>query len=130
MTVDRALLDISQPDFALGMSYVAASRVRSLSGIICKGLEWDAARAMGKPGVLRTGEEKKTLLTVRLADISIPGHVTMATESKQPDVALGRHNTGVPLPMSKSFTTFAMLLKSRRLCNSTQGLPPPADSSL
>ena len=30
------MLDISQPDFALGMLYVAVSRVRSLGGIIFK----------------------------------------------------------------------------------------------
>ena len=34
MTVDRAVLDISPPDFALGLSYVAVSRVRSLGGIM------------------------------------------------------------------------------------------------
>jgi len=34
MTVDRAVLDLSRPDFALGMSYVAVSRVRSLDGVL------------------------------------------------------------------------------------------------
>src|SRR2546423_12371650 len=34
MTVDRAVLDISRSDFALGLSYVAVSRVRNLGGIM------------------------------------------------------------------------------------------------
>lgn len=34
VTVDRAVLNISAPDFTTGLSYVAVSRVRSLRGIL------------------------------------------------------------------------------------------------
>ena len=34
ITVDQAVLNVAQPDFALGLSYVAMSRVRTLDGLM------------------------------------------------------------------------------------------------
>jgi hypothetical protein len=53
MTVDQAALNIAGKDFVVGMTYVAVSRVKSLSGILFES-PFDFTRFKGTPTHIET----------------------------------------------------------------------------
>ena len=83
MTVDRAVLDISQPDFALGMSYVAVSRVRSLGGIMFEAsFDLDRFKSRrGKKAIMRGADAIRRRQQHMPSDITAAEWLDMEMES-------------------------------------------------
>ena len=61
MTVDRAVLNLAEPDFALGLSYVALSRVKTLRGVMFEEtFDFDRFKASrGEMGTMRDADAVK-----------------------------------------------------------------------
>jgi len=52
LTLDKAVLDISEKDFAVGLSYVAVSRLKTIDGIMFK-KDFGMSRFQVQPSIIR-----------------------------------------------------------------------------